>query len=259
MVDVVLAAGANINARTRWWAGGFGVLDGADPALASYLIQRGAIVDAHAAARLGMLEELKRLVSNEPRLVHARGGDGQTPLHCASSVTIAEYLIDRGADLDARDVDHESTPAQYMISDRQEVARYLITRGCRTDILMAAALVIWSWSPSTSTRIGLRPDAGVRRAFPSRTRAALGRSTSGRSAGTRVRMLSPGREVITDLSIADGAEPSEPAACDRVRARRRAPRQEAMAAHPNLPATLSADDVSRLAAAAHDNNTGLSA
>src|SRR5262249_43947466 len=58
----------------------------------------------------------------------------------ASTADIAAYLLDRGADIDARDVDHESTPAQYMIDDRQEVARYLIQRGCKTDILMAAAL-----------------------------------------------------------------------------------------------------------------------
>jgi len=41
-------------------------------------------------------------------------------------------------------VDHESTPAQYMLRvqqkrrnprNRQEVARYLVSRGCRTDIL----------------------------------------------------------------------------------------------------------------------------
>ena len=73
-------------------------------------------------------------------MVNARGGDGQTPLHFASTVDIAAYLLDQGADIDARDVDHESTPAQYMIDDRQEIARYLIQRGCKTDILMAAAL-----------------------------------------------------------------------------------------------------------------------
>ena len=27
MIDALLGAGANINARSRWWAGGFGVLD----------------------------------------------------------------------------------------------------------------------------------------------------------------------------------------------------------------------------------------
>ena len=65
----------------------------------------------HAAARLGMFDRLDELVSANPDVVHARGGDGQTPLHVAASVAIAEYLVNRGADVDARDIDHESTPA----------------------------------------------------------------------------------------------------------------------------------------------------
>jgi ankyrin repeat protein len=139
MVDVLLGAGADINARSDWWAGSFGVLDHEEP-LADYLIGRGARIDAHAAARLGMLDRLEALVSADPQLVHARGGDGKTPLHLARSVPIAEFLLARGADIDARDVDHESTPAQYLVRDRQDVARFLVDRGCRTDILMAAAL-----------------------------------------------------------------------------------------------------------------------
>ncbi|MGH9662579.1 MAG: ankyrin repeat domain-containing protein, partial [Bryobacteraceae bacterium] len=79
-------------------------------------------------------------ITADPQLVHARGGDGQTPLHFASTAGIAGYLLDHGADIDARDVDHESTPAQYMARSRPDVARYLIRRGARTDILMAAAL-----------------------------------------------------------------------------------------------------------------------
>jgi ankyrin repeat protein len=82
-------------------------------------------------------------------VVHSRGGDGQTPLHFASSVGVAELLLTAGADMNALDVDHESTPAQYMLrveqrrhypQDRQGVARYLIQKGCITDLLMAAAL-----------------------------------------------------------------------------------------------------------------------
>jgi hypothetical protein len=73
-------------------------------------------------------------------LVHALGGDGQTPLHFASTVEIAAYLLNHGAEIDALDVDHESTPAQYMIDDRHDIVRYLIARGCKTDILMAAAV-----------------------------------------------------------------------------------------------------------------------
>jgi hypothetical protein len=140
MLDVLLAAGADLNAKSNWWAGGFGLLHGASRDLAAYAIKRGAFVDIHAAARLGMIDRVRELIASDPKLVNARGGDGQTPLHFASTIDIAAYLLDQGADIDARDVDHESTPAQYMIDDRQDVARYLIQRGCKTDILMAAAL-----------------------------------------------------------------------------------------------------------------------
>ena len=140
MLDVLLEVGGDINAKSRWWAGGFGLLHSAEPDLAAYAIQRGATVDAHAAARLGMLERLRELVSADPKLVHTRGGDGQTPLHFASTIEIAAFLLEHGADIDARDLDHESTPAQWMIKERQDVARFLVQRGCRTDILMAAAL-----------------------------------------------------------------------------------------------------------------------
>jgi len=140
MLDVLCAAGADINARSRWWAGGFGLLDHASPELAAYAIQHGAILDAHAASRLGLLPKLRELIAADPSLVHARGGDGQTPLHFASTVAVAEFLLAQGADINALDVDHESTPAQYMIRDRQEVCRYLVQRGCQTDLFLAAAV-----------------------------------------------------------------------------------------------------------------------
>ncbi len=140
MLDALLDAGADINARSQWWAGGFGLLDWASPELAAYAIERGAKVDAHAAARFGMMPKLRELIDSDPALVHAPGGDGKTPLHCASTIETAEFLLDRGARIDARCIDHESTPAQYMVDDRQSVARYLVSRGCKTDILMGAAL-----------------------------------------------------------------------------------------------------------------------
>src|SRR5215472_13616488 len=148
-IDVLLQAGADIHARSHWWAGGIGVLDECSPEIAAFLMERGAVVDAHSAARLGMLEKLREIVNADPGIVHARGVDGQTPLHCGSTVEIAEYLLEHAADIDARDAQHESTPAQHMLRvvqarhyprDRQAIARYLVARGCRTDILMAAAL-----------------------------------------------------------------------------------------------------------------------
>lgn len=150
MIDVLLDAGAEINERTRWWAGSFGVLDSASPSLADYLISRGATVDIHAAARLGRIDRVRELLNTDPRLVHARGGDGQLPLHFAATVEIAALLLDHGAEIDARDIDHESTAAQYMACSRQfmewrepyrhDVVRFLISRGAQTDLLMASAI-----------------------------------------------------------------------------------------------------------------------
>lgn len=147
-IDVLLAAGADIRARGKSWSGGRGVLDECHPELAPFLIERGAVVDAHSAARLSMLEQLEDLIEADSALVRARGEGGQTPLHFAATVEIARFLLDRGADIDARDFLHESTPAQHMVRviqarhyphDRQDIARYLVLRGCQTDILMAAA------------------------------------------------------------------------------------------------------------------------
>jgi hypothetical protein len=153
MIDVLLGAGAGINARSHWWAGSFGVLDG-DTELAPFLIDRGATVDVHAAARLGMLARIEALVSADPSLVHARGGDGQTPLHFASSIDIARYLLDHGADINARDVDHESTPAQYMVRDRQARA---VSRRSRRAHRYPAGFRPWR-SRSGARSPGRRPE-----------------------------------------------------------------------------------------------------
>ena len=139
MAELLLAAGADIDQRSHWWAGGFGVLDGESP-LIDWLVAKGATVDACAAARHGWLDRLRALVTADPAAVRMRGGDGQTPLHVARSVEIARFLLDHGADIDALDVDHESTPAMYLIREHPGISRFLVDRGCRTDILLAAAL-----------------------------------------------------------------------------------------------------------------------
>jgi ankyrin repeat protein len=139
LIDLLLQTGADINVGSHWWAGSFGVLD-SDSGLEDFLIGRGAMLTAHAAARLGRLDRLRELVADNPAVVHQRGGDGQTPLHFAASVEVASFLLEHGAEIDATDIDHESTPAQWMLENRHPVARYLVSRGCRTDLLMAAAL-----------------------------------------------------------------------------------------------------------------------
>jgi ankyrin repeat protein len=87
-----------------------------------------------------MRDRLRALIEDDPSLVHARGGDGKTPLHYAASIDIAGYLLERGADINARDVDHESTAAQYLVRKVPDVVRFLIQRGADVDIFMAVAL-----------------------------------------------------------------------------------------------------------------------
>ncbi len=104
------------------------------------LIARGAKIDAWAAANLGMMAELAALIAGDPSLVHAKGDDGKRPLHFARTIEIARLLLDHGAEIDALDKDHNSTPAQHLIGDRPEVAGFLVLEGARSDLLLAAAL-----------------------------------------------------------------------------------------------------------------------
>lgn len=140
LVDVLLGYGADINARSTWWAGGFGILE-SDLTLeqARPLIARGARVTPWAASGLGLQDELKELIRANPNSIHERGGDGKTVLHCAATREIAELLLDSGADPDLRDVDHRSTALQYLIAN-QEIARLLVERGAEVDIFVAARL-----------------------------------------------------------------------------------------------------------------------
>jgi ankyrin repeat protein len=85
------------------------------------------------------------MLADDPSRVHERGGDGQTPLHFASSRRIIDLLLAAGADIDARDVDHRSTAAEWMLGGkrgegRYDLAHYLVERGASVDIFLAAAL-----------------------------------------------------------------------------------------------------------------------
>ena len=139
MIDALLAAGANVNVRSSWEPGGFGTLDNADPETAAYLISKGAYVDIHAAAKLGDLARVRELVENDPSLVNARGGDGQTPLHFASTIEICAYLLDHGTEINTRDIDHISTAAQYSIRNPEKL-RYLVDHDAEADIFIACRL-----------------------------------------------------------------------------------------------------------------------
>ncbi|HYW49174.1 MAG TPA: hypothetical protein VE861_01140 [Gemmatimonadaceae bacterium] len=145
MVDVLLAFGADPNRRSSWWAGGFHALHRATGAAADRLLAAGAVPDACAAAHLDRHDILAALLRAEPARAMERGGDGQTPLHFARSQRVADLLLDAGADIDARDVDHRATPAHWMLerargAGRYDLAQHLVARGASTDIFLAAAL-----------------------------------------------------------------------------------------------------------------------
>ena len=140
LLDLLLAHGADLNARTSWEKGGFGVLEQVNPEQAAPLVARGARIDIWAAANLGMTVQLAALIARDPALVHAKGGDGKRPLHFARTAEIARILLAHGAEIDARDDDHDSTPAQHLIGDHPDVAGFLVAMGARSDLLLAAAL-----------------------------------------------------------------------------------------------------------------------
>jgi ankyrin repeat protein len=259
MADVLLRAGANINQKSHWWAGGFHVLDDGwrTPWMASFLIGRGAVPEIHHAVRLEMVDEVRRLLTGDPALINARGADGQLPLHFAQTVTMASFLLDRGADINARDVDHESTAAQWMVRDRPDVARELMKRGGVTDILMASAL----GDRGAVLRI-LDTDPGAIRTavtpafFPMRNPRAGGSIyiwTLGANKTAHMVARELGHEEVLRALMKRTPEAMQLAlACE---AGDEAAIRRLLTARPDLASTLTADDRRKIADAAQANNT----
>jgi hypothetical protein len=136
MIQLLVELGVDVNARSTWWAGGFGALDFTNDEISDWLLANGAMLTPHAAARLGMVEPLRQMLAENPGLVHERGGDGQFPLHFAKTPEIVDFLADAGADLDARDIDHEGTAVQWRVKDAA-IRDRLLERGATPDIFTA--------------------------------------------------------------------------------------------------------------------------
>ena len=143
VAEVLLEAGADIDAKSAWDGGPWSALHHAvcnHPESVEFLLAHGATIDVHSAAGLGRLDLLRQFLDDDPGSVHLPGPDGQQPLHMAADVATVDLLLDRGADFDATCIDHHSTPAQWAIARRPEVARTLLDRGARPDVFLAAAL-----------------------------------------------------------------------------------------------------------------------
>ncbi len=144
LLDTLLELGADPNQPSDWPPGPFQALHSIPKrhldSVGPWLLERGAALDAWSAAKLGMLDELKILVDGDPEVVHRKGPDGQRPLHFARTPSIAGFLLDAGADIEARCVDHESTAAEWAAAERPEVCRYLLDRGAGGDEFMYAMI-----------------------------------------------------------------------------------------------------------------------
>jgi cyclase len=95
-------------------------------------IVQGIAADIHEAALKGDLERVKALLNKDPRLVNAPGGNGKAPLHWAAQgghVEIVEFLIERGAVVNSKNVADE-TPLHYAAAlGHCEVVKLLIEKG----------------------------------------------------------------------------------------------------------------------------------
>jgi ankyrin repeat protein len=141
MIQTLIDLGADVDRRSDWemgpWSPLHTAVHGRNIELAKFLVERGATLDAHGAAGMGLHDELRQMLDENPQAVHQRGGDGCQPLHFADTIDVARLLIDRGAEIDARCVDHFSTPVQYLASCRPQVARFLFAQGATPDIFSA--------------------------------------------------------------------------------------------------------------------------
>lgn len=255
LVDVLLDHGANPNAKSSWWAGGFGTLHHEHHELARYLITRGARLDMHAAAALGLMETMAALAEEDESAVNRRGPDGQVPLHFAKSREAIDFLLERGALIDMRDIDHGSTPAQYAVDDPQKCA-YLLERGAEPDIFMACLL--------GDTELAARlladdPDCV-------RSEVGSGGFTSGESNGGHIYLYKigaratplltadrAGHRKVTELLLSY-ATPSEQLLLACWRADREAVR-ELLSVNPGLVESLRPEEKSLIATAAWEDHT----
>ncbi len=142
LCELLLDRGANVNARhaeTGWTPLHmvFGHRAGeAQRALAERLIERGARLDAFAAAAIGDIERRSDLD------LASRGLEGATPLHFSGTTGALEWLLESGFDPSARCEHNAATPLRWMLAhgrDRALVER-LLAAGCDWDVADAVAL-----------------------------------------------------------------------------------------------------------------------
>ena len=130
----LLAAGADVSARdSRGRTPLYLAAQGASgrrmrlsPEMADLLIAYGAPHDIFAAALLGHVDHVRRLLDGQPTLVRAADAGGSTPLHVAAWTgqwEAVQLLAQRGAALNARDARGETPLAAAALYSYDERVR----------------------------------------------------------------------------------------------------------------------------------------
>jgi ankyrin repeat protein len=95
-----------------------------------------------AAVRARAVDRARTLLAGDPRLATARS-EGATALHFAAMTddrSMADLLVDAGADLNARDDAYQMTPIGWANEEgHEQMVRYLYGRGAEVDLHQAAA------------------------------------------------------------------------------------------------------------------------
>ena len=99
----------------------------------------------HETARAGLADKLVAMLARDVSLIDAKGIDARTPLHCAGTVAVGALLLDNGARIDARDEDHDSTPAQWRIGESPDVAQFCWSEARERTFFSQRHWVIWRW------------------------------------------------------------------------------------------------------------------
>jgi len=215
LLEGLMELGADPDQPSDWPPGPFRALHSIPlrhlDTLGPWLIERGAALDAWAAARLGLRDALAAIVEADPEAIHRKGPDGGRPLHFARTPAIVDFLVDRGAGLDALCVDHGSTPAEWAAAERPDVCRRLLDRGARGDEFMYAMI---GDLPRLASVIEADPRVLHARTTPDRFRPTEGEAAHiymysvGSNATLMHAAATLGRVEVVEFLIARGLDPS---------------------------------------------------
>lgn len=115
---------------------------GVDAAMVEFLLQRGAVVDIFAAVTLGDIDRVRDFLAGDPSLARAHGPEGATPLHLATTVELAQLLLDHGADINVPDHYTKRPPVGWGWGPKRDpIHQFLIAKGARVDSISLACRI----------------------------------------------------------------------------------------------------------------------